>query len=587
MKVLMISPEITPYSKTGGLGDAVAALTKAVAERGHDVRVFTPLYGSVKRIGEWTPYPDPVRAELGFGMYADCRVWTVPFHKAQICFCEYNHFFGAPEVYSQRSDDAYRFAFFCRAAIDFCEQANWIPDIVHCHDWTTGLVPAMLNTRDNWRRIARAGTVFTIHNLQHQGLCSKNIIDYLGLPWGLFTADNYECFGGLNMMKGALYHATKITTVSPTYAYEIQTPQYGFGIDHVLRHRSRDLVGIINGIDYQEWSPLIDKYVPAHFNADDFSGKDVCKAELQRSCGLPVRGDVPVFGVVSRLYDQKGLDLFAGILPDLLSRAEMQVVLLGSGDPGLESAFGRLAAMYPSKMYAKIGYDNGLSHLIEAGSDFFVMPSRFEPCGLNQMYSMTYGTLPIVRTTGGLVDTVSAWTPDAPEGSTGINFRDADQNALRWAIERALQLYFDYPSDFYAVRRNGMCKDFSWARSVEKYEQVYLEAIETRKGAFPPPPKIVAPEPVPAKAEAPVKKAPAVPAPEPAPAKTPAAKKAETPPAPAVVPAAVPAPKKSAPAAEAPKKPAAAPAAKKAAPAEPAKKPVAPAAPKKTSSRRK
>ena len=264
----------------------------------------------------------------------------------------------------------------------------------------------------------------------------------------------------------------------------------------------------------------------------------------------------------------------------------MQVVLLGSGDPGLESAFGRLASMYPSKMYAKIGYDNGLSHLIEAGSDFFVMPSRFEPCGLNQMYSMTYGTLPIVRTTGGLVDTVSAWTPNAPEGSTGINFRDADQNALRWAIERALQLYFDYPSDFYAIRRNGMCKDFSWARSVEKYEQVYLEAIEMRKGAFPPPPKIVAPEPVPAKAEAPVKKALAVPAPEPAPAKTPAAKKAEAP-APDVASAAVPAPKKSAPAAETPKKPAAAPAAKKAAPAEPAKKPAVPAAPKKTASRRK
>lgn len=495
MKILMISPEIAPYSKTGGLGDAVAALTKAVAERGHEVRVFTPLYGSVKRVGEWTAYPDPVRVELGFGMYGDCRVWEVPFHKAQIEFCEYNHFFGAPEVYSQRKDDAYRFAFFCRAAIDFCEQANWIPDIVHCHDWTTGLVPAMLNTRDNWRRIARAGTVFTIHNLQHQGLCEKGIIDYLGLPWGLFTNDNYECLGGLNMMKGALYHSTKITTVSPTYAYEIQTPQYGFGIDHVLRHRARDLTGIINGIDYQEWSPLVDKYIPAHYHAEDFTGKRICKAELQRACGLPEKENVPVFGVVSRLYDQKGLDLFAGILPELLSRAEMQVVLLGSGDPALESAFGRIAASFPSKMYARIGYDNKLSHMIEAGSDFFVMPSRFEPCGLNQMYSMAYGTPPIVRTTGGLVDTVAAWSPKAPGQGTGINFQDADQHALLWAIERALQLYYDHASDYYAVRRNGMCKDFSWDRSVDKYEEVYKSAIEMRKGAFPPPPKLVKPEP--------------------------------------------------------------------------------------------
>lgn len=248
---------------------------------------------------------------------------------------------------------------------------------------------------------------------------------------------------------------------------------------------------------------MVDKYIPAHYTADDFSGKNVCKAELQRMCGLPERADVPVFGVVSRLYDQKGLDLFAAILPDLLSRAEMQVVLLGSGDPGLESAFGRLAASIPSKMYARIGYDNRLSHMIEAGSDFFVMPSRFEPCGLNQMYSMAYGTPPIVRTTGGLVDTVAAWSPNAPGQGTGINFHDALPDALRWAIERALQLYFDHPDDYYAVRRNGMRKDFSWERSIEKYEQVYIEAREMRAGAFPPPPP---PEPVPAPVAKPPRK---------------------------------------------------------------------------------
>ena len=254
---------------------------------------------------------------------------------------------------------------------------------------------------------------------------------------------------------------------------------------------------------------------------------------------MPEKENVPVFGVVSRLYDQKGLDLFAGILPELLSRAEMQVVLLGSGDPALESAFGRIAASFPTKMYARIGYDNKLSHMIEAGSDFFVMPSRFEPCGLNQMYSMAYGTPPIVRTTGGLVDTVAAWSPKAPGQGTGINFQDADQHALLWAVERALQLYYDHASDYYAVRRNGMCKDFSWDRSVDKYEEVYKSAIEMRKGAFPPPPKLVKPEP---------KAAPAKPAPVAKPA--PAEKKAE-PVAPIAekpaVKASVPAPKPAAP----------------------------------------
>ena len=556
MKILMLSPEIAPFSKTGGLGDAVAAMTKYMAKHGHEVRVITPAYGSVKRDDTWKQFPDPVRVELGLGMFSECGVWNVPFYGAEISFIEYNHFFGANEIYSKRPDDAYRFAFFCKAAIDFCEQTNWIPDIVHCHDWTTGLVPAILNTRDNWRRIARAGTVFTIHNLQHQGYAPRGIIEYLGLPWGLFTADNYESLGGINMMKGALYHATKITTVSPTYAFEIQTPQYGFGIDGVLRHRSRDLTGIINGIDYGEWSPLIDNLVPAHFNADDFTGKNICKAELQKQSGLPVNQNIPVFGIVSRLADQKGLDLLANVLPDLLSRAAMQVVMLGSGDPVLEHIFSNLAAMHPDKMSVTIGYNNKLAHMIEAGSDFFIMPSRFEPCGLNQMYSMAYGTLPIVRTTGGLVDTVIPWDPRMPGQGTGINFHDADPNALCWALERALQLYYDYPSEYLSVRSNGMRKDFSWDRSVEQYEKVYKDAIEARKGAFPPPSKVKAKKAAVKTEEKPATPTKSVPAA--APAKTvPATKiatKTELKPIPALAPKPVPAAAKPVPAKPAKKK---------------------------------
>lgn len=488
MKILMISPEIAPYSKTGGLGDAVAAMAKYMAAHGNEVRVFTPAYGSVRRDETWHRYEEPVRVELGYGMHSDCAVWETNFCGATVSFVEYNYFFGGNEIYSSRPDDAHRFAFFGKAAIDYCEQINWIPDIVHCHDWTTGLVPALLNTRDNWRRIARAGIIFTIHNLQHQGYAPKSVLEYLGLPWGLFTADNYESLGGVCMMKGALYHATKITTVSPTYSYEIQSSEQGFGLDHVLRHRAGDLTGIINGIDYGEWSPRIDKLIPANFVPENFTGKDICKAELQRESRLAVRRDIPVFGVVSRLAEQKGLDLFAAALPNLLDRAEMQVVLLGSGNPALESTFRRLAARYPAKLAVSIGYNNRLAHMIEAGSDFFVMPSRFEPCGLNQMYSMTYGTPPIVRTTGGLVDTVTAWDPATPGAGTGISFHDADVGAMTWAIERALKLYFDYSDDYYKVRMNGMNRDFSWDRSVEEYERVYREAMEARKGMFPPPP---------------------------------------------------------------------------------------------------
>ncbi len=485
MKILMISPEIAPFSKTGGLGDAVAAMTKFMAAKGHEVRVFTPAYGFVKRDENWKKHETPIRVGLGYGMTAECAVYDTKFFDATVSFVEYNYFFGGNDVYSSRPDDAHRFAFFNKAAIDFCEQINWIPEIVHCHDWTTGLVPALLNTRERWRRIARAGIVFTIHNLQHQGFAPKSVFEYLGLPWNLFTADNYEALGGVNMMKGALYHSTKITTVSPTYAYEIQTQEHGFGLEHVLQHRSRDLAGIINGIDYGEWSPKTDKLIPANFDEENFAGKDICKAELQRESHLPQKKDVPVFGIVSRLAEQKGLDLLAAAIPNLLQRAEMQIVLLGSGNPWLESTFKRLAARFPTKLAVSIGYNNRLAHLIEAGSDFFVMPSRFEPCGLNQMYSMTYGTPPIVRTTGGLVDTVRAWEPQNPSAGTGINFHDSDVGAMIWAIERALKLYFDHKADYLKVRKNGMKQDFSWDRSVSEYEKIYKDAIEARKNAFP------------------------------------------------------------------------------------------------------
>ena len=482
MKILMLSPELTPFSKAGGLGDMVASLTLALAERGHDVRVFTPLYGNIPASPERVPHPFPVHVDLSWGDRPDCRVWKQPFGKATALFLEYQAYFGGPEIYGDRPDNGKRFAFFTRAALDFCEQSRWTPDIVHCHDWTTGLAPVFINTRDRERAIGRAATVFTIHNLLHQGLFDKDVLTYAGLPGWLYSPRHLEAVGTLNLMKGGLWHATKITTVSPTYAREIRTPEFGCGLDDLLRFRAGDLVGILNGVDTADWNPAKDPHLPANFSVADLSGKATCKAALQRELGLREEAGTALFGVVSRLWDQKGLDLFAEVADDIVSKSRMQFVVLGSGDKALEDRLLALAARFPGRVAARIGFDNGLSHRIEAGSDFFLMPSRFEPCGLNQMYSMLYGTLPIVRATGGLADTVEPWYAGRGAG-TGIVFRTANAAGVRWGVEEALRLYYDAPEEFARLRVNAMRRDFGWDTSAIRYEEVYGWALETRRGA--------------------------------------------------------------------------------------------------------
>ncbi|MDR2981216.1 MAG: glycogen synthase GlgA [Puniceicoccales bacterium] len=484
MKILMISPELAPYAKAGGLGDMVASLSKALAQMGHEVRICIPRYGSVNHDKTWTRYPNSVAVHLDPRRTEFCSVWSAPFAGgATVYFIEYDVFFGSDQIYGERTDHGHRFGFQTLAALDFCLQDGWTPDIVHAHDWTAGLASVILNTTRRHTPVGKAASVFTVHNLQHQGLVNADVLNYLALPSWLLTPNNLECFGGVNLLKGALYHSTKITTVSPTYAHEIQTPQYGFGLDPVLLHRWNDLSGIVNGIDTDEWNPASDKYIPAHYTADDLSGKAQCKTALQQALGLEQDYGAPIFGIVARLYDQKGLDLLSDILPDLLSRARMQIALLGSGERWLEEHFLWLANKFPGKCGVRIGYDNALAHLIEAGSDFFLMPSSFEPCGLNQMYSMRYGTLPIVRATGGLADTVRPWITNPAKG-TGILFADATSSALMDAIHRGLQLYFNYSGDFSQLRRNAMACDFSWGTSAKAYEAVYQDAIYTRKGAF-------------------------------------------------------------------------------------------------------
>ncbi len=481
MRILMISPELTPFSKAGGLGDMVASLTKALAALGHEVRVFTPKYGNITPGPDWSPHPTPVWVDLRYGAPNEhCRVWKTPFGGALALFLEYDEHFGSSVIYDDRADNGRRFGFFSRAALDYCKQDDWTPDIVHCHDWTTGVVPVFLNTRDQNGALGRVASVMTIHNLLHQGYCHKSLLGYLGLPGWLDSPAHLESVGGLNLMKGGLWHATKITTVSPTYAKEIRTPEFGCGLDELLRTRGADLIGIVNGIDGAEWNPATDKHLPARYSIDDMTGKAACKAALQKETGLTVDAATPLFGIVSRLWDQKGLDLVADAADELLARCRLQFVLLGNGDKALETRFRDLALRHPGRVSVRIGFDAGLSHRIEAGSDFFLMPSRFEPCGLNQLYSMAYGTPPIVRATGGLADTVEPWYAGRGTG-TGIVFNTANRAGIIWAVEEALRLYFDAPAEYLQVRRNGMARDFAWGESARRYEEVYRWALETRR----------------------------------------------------------------------------------------------------------
>ncbi len=476
MKILFVTPELAPWSKAGGLGDATAALGKALAAQGHEVRAVTPLYGSVPGREGMSTFIESLKVGVGGDpLKAACRVRTLTVAKGfDAWFIEHEDFYGSREVYPTREDAAERAAFYGRAGLDACLSTNWIPDIVHCHDWTAGLVPVLLNTTLKSSALGKSASVITIHNLQHQGLYPRRIMSYLGLPEFLWTPLELECLGGVNFLKGGILHARRVITVSPTYAQEILTPAFGYGLDDVVRRRSRDLLGILNGVDRDEWNPLEDKHIAKGFSAKDVGGKSTCKQALLRELNLATDRQLAVFGVVSRLWDQKGLDLAVQVLPKYLRDGMIQFVLLGSGDAVLENEFRRLAADFPELCAVRIGYDNGLSHRIEAGSDFFLMPSRFEPCGLNQMYSMAYGTLPVVRATGGLADTVSPW--DGKQGGTGVTFQHADVAGIDWAIQRALELY-QQPEAFKVVQKKAMEREFSWSKAAMAHVACYQSAL--------------------------------------------------------------------------------------------------------------
>ncbi len=463
----------------------VGALPKELSALGHDVRIVCPAYESVSVIGDWVARSEPLGVDVGVSAHW-ARTWqtTLPSTSVPVYLLEHDDFFGRQEVYAGPSgsfpDNDLRFIFLCRGALTLCQQLDWIPDVVHCHDWTTGFVPVYLNTTLRDTPLGRVASVFTIHNLEHQGYCSPRALSFARLPWSEFRPDSVESYGQVNLMKAGLYHATKLTTVSPTYAEEVKTPNGGYGLDDVLRFRAADLVGIVNGID-SSWDPAHDIALPANYSASDLRGKQTCKAALQERLGIHVDPQVPVFGIVSRLASQKGLDLVAEVLPHLMDRMHLQIVLLGAGDPGLEHAFRSAARLYSGRVGVHIGFDPALARLIQAGSDFFVMPSRAEPCGLTQMYAMRYGTPPIVRATGGLVDTVDPYVEGSGRG-TGFRFHDATAMALYNTIGWACATYYDRPSELRQLRLNGMARDFSWRPSAERYVDVYRWAVAARTG---------------------------------------------------------------------------------------------------------
>jgi len=487
-KILMVAPEAAPFIKVGGLADVVGALSKALDARGHDVRILIPKYAGLRSVEDARPMSEPLIVHLG-GHEAYARIWEqyLPESKARCYFLVHNQFFDGPEVYlgpsGNEEDNAKRFTFLSRAAIDLCGYLEWIPDVVHCHDWATGLIPVYLNTTEADKPMGPTASLMTLHNMQHQGWFHRNTISYAGLPQSVFRADGLESMGEVNMLKGAIYHATKITTVSPTYAREIQGPDGGCGLHNLLRYRAGDLIGVINGVDYSEWDPSTDKLLPANFNAKNMSGKATCKAALQKAYGLNPDPNVPVFTVVSRLVDQKGLDLLAAIGDRLMAEMQIQVAVLGTGDPGLENAFRELSGRHPGRFAAYIGFDNELAHLTAAGADFLLMPSRFEPCGLSQLYAMIYGSPPIVRATGGLIDTVDQYIEGEGIG-TGFRFDLATPDAFFYTIGWACSTYYDRPKDYIKLQKNGMSRNYAWDESATIYEDIYGWAIDSRRMAF-------------------------------------------------------------------------------------------------------
>ncbi len=477
MKILFCTSEAVPFAKTGGLADVSGALPAALVGYGCDVRVALPRYGSI-----------PLRGLRALGKVSASLAGTevattiyqaaLPEGQVPVWLVDQPQWFDRPGLYGEGGrdypDNLQRFTLFCRAVLAWTAQHQaWQPDVIHCNDWQTALIPVLLRSNAN---SMTPPTVFTIHNLAYQGLFDADQWEVLGLPRSLYTLEGLEYWGKINLLKGGLVFAEVLNTVSETYAKEIQTEEFGAGLDGVLRTRRDDLFGILNGVDYRVWDPSRDRLIPATYTDEDLSGKRACKEHLQRELGLTVDPDVPVIGMITRLVDQKGIDLVAQVIVDVFGLGA-QLVLLGTGEPAYHRVFEELARRFPRQAGITLGFDDALAHRIEAGADIFLMPSRYEPSGLNQLYSLRYGTVPIVRRTGGLADSIVDLTPETQERGTanGFVFVEPTPAALFGAIRRALAAFRDNKV-WRLLQLVGMRQDFSWSSSAAKYLQLYDRA---------------------------------------------------------------------------------------------------------------
>ena len=479
LRLLLISSEVEPFAKTGGLADVAGALPQALATLGHDVRVLMPKYRGVERHGTLRTAVPRVRVPIGDRTTEGALLEGRLGRAVPVYFLAHDHYYDRPALYGTGQgdylDNCERFIFFCRGALEALRALGWTPHVIHANDWQSGLVPVYLETlyKDD-PALGEVGTLFTIHNLAYQGVFWHFDMPLTGLGWDLFTPAGLEFYGKLNFLKGGLVFADVLNTVSKTYAQEIQTAEFGCGLEGVLQYRRADLHGVVNGIDVAAWDPATDRDLTKPYSAEDLAGKAACKQALAQELGIEADG-APIIGIVSRLAAQKGLDLVLEALPELVD-AGFELALLGAGEPGLETAFGEAARASRGRIAIRTGFDNALARRIYAGADMFLMPSRYEPCGLGQMISMRYGTIPIVRRTGGLADTVVEARPARRTG-TGFGFAEPTARALLEAATRALAAYRE-PALWRQLQRNAMAQDFSWPASAREYVALYRKAAK-------------------------------------------------------------------------------------------------------------
>jgi starch synthase len=479
MKILFVASEGLPYSKTGGLADVIEGLPRALREMGHEVAVLLPRYRGNKAASVlFSSVTIALGNRLRFPAFAEGK----GVDGVRYFFVDDPEFFDRPQLYGDRSgdypDNAERYALFSRATIEFVKRV-WLPDVIHCHDWQTALVPVLLRTQHATDPAVRSlPTVLTIHNLAYQGVFPRETLTRIGVPDQLFTMDTLEFYGRVNFLKGGLIYADYLTTVSRRYAKEIQTAEFGSGLEGVIRNRGERLVGILNGVDYAIWSPEADTHLAQNFSVHNMAGKKACKKDLLALFKLPEEQlDRPLVALVSRFVEHKGFDLITEIAAELVHE-NVSLVALGTGQPAYEKFFKALAEKNPAKVAVKIGFDEALAHKIEAGADIFLMPSRSEPCGLNQIYSLRYGTVPVVRATGGLDDTVQNYDAKTHQG-TGFKFEEYSGEALLAAMRRALALHREQKT-WQTVQANGMARDFSWKTSAASYVTLYEAAKRSR-----------------------------------------------------------------------------------------------------------